>query len=392
MSQTVLLSVTEVSGDRHAARLVKALRKLDPTLEFVGVGGQYLASEGVDLLDYSTDKGTFGFVEVLRHVPGYLTMLGKIKHAFKRLKPALFIAVDAQGFNMTVCAAAKKLGVPVAYYIAPQEWHWGTEKGGYKVTEVTDLILSIFQPEYEFYKRLGGNATLIGHPLLDLVQVDIDAVEMKTRLGLRPDATVLTVFPGSRYQELDRLYPDLLEAALKTQTQISGSEIVVSVADPIFKERIESMTTTLAQDKPVHIYSGNSYDLMNAASFSFTASGTATLEHTLLGVPAVVAAKLHPLSYWIARLTFGKKWDESIKYVSLPNILSDRMLMPEFIQNEVSSEQLSQVALSYLKDPQKMAEYKADLASVKPLLGEPGGVARAAKAIVSFIKGQKNND
>ena len=388
MSKSIFVCSAEVSGDRHASRLVSALKKKDSSLNFFGVGGHFLQKEGVEILSNSSGKGVFGFIEVLRYVPAYLRLLRIIKKSLIERKPELAILIDAQGFNMKIAKEAKKLGIPVAYYIAPQEWHWGTEKGGRTVVEATDLILSIFKPEYEFYKKLGGNVFQIGHPLLDLVKVEKTSQQLKKEMKISDDKKILSIFPGSRYQEFNRLIPIFSKSALSIKKEIPDIEIVMSSAAPQFDDFIRKKLKKFKCTEDIKLFNGNSYDLMGASHFAISASGTATLEQAMLGLPTIVAGKLNSVSYWIARATIGKKWDEKIKYISLPNILLDRLVVTEYIQFKATEKAITESALYYLKDKHRLEKYKSEIQTVKELLGNPGGVEQAANHVLAFMKGE----
>lgn len=378
----IMISAGEVSGDVHGAKLVSELKKIDPTLQFFGMGSERMAKEGVHLFADLTTVSTIGMVEPIQHIPKiYLTYL-KMKRLMKTEKPDLLIVIDYQGYHMMLIKAAKKMGIPVVYYIAPQEWQWGTEAGGRQVVRYTDKILSIYPEEADFYNRLGGNAVYIGHPILDLAVPTLSRTDFLTQYGI-PDKRILSIFPGSRPQELALTYPILLKSAQIIQNKIPDLQIVISIAAPQFKSQIISQANASGLSNII-FYEGLSYNLIAQTTLSLVSAGTITLEHACLGTPSIANYRFGKFSYWIAKKLFAKKI-QRIKYMALPSLIMDRLIQPEFLQEACTPENIALAGITLLTNPAQYQALKNDLLSVKTKLGFSGIVAKAATEIHNFI-------
>jgi lipid-A-disaccharide synthase len=282
---------------------------------------------------------------------------------------------------------AKGLGIPVIYYIAPQEWHWGSEKGGRKVVEATDKIIAIFEREAAFYEGLGARAAFVGNPILDAVTVSLSRAEFYRKLGLRDDQKILAVFSGSRKQELKNLFPHLLGAAATCKAALGDSvQVVVSVSSPNYEAHVRKLVGEMAPESI--IYSGSSHDLIAHSFLSLSKSGTVSLEHAVLGTPCLVAYRFSPVSYWLIQKMFAKKF-ETIRYISLPNILLHKAVMPEFIQYDANAESMSRKAIELFRNGAEYQKIKDGLREVREILGQGGAVKRAAKEVVDFLGEEK---
>lgn len=375
----VLITAGEVSGDRHAAALVRELKLLWPDSTFFGLGSTAMANEGVQLIDDITTSSTIGFVEPIKYVPKLFSAYRKVKKALREEKPDLYITIDFQGFHMLTLKAAKKYGIRTAYYIAPQEWQWGTEAGGRKVIAVCDKILAIFKEEEAFYEKLGGNVTFVGNPVADLSATLATDEAFYTRTGLNPEKPILAVFPGSRTQEIQRIFPVLWQSAATLKEKLPDYQIAISAASAHTKRLMTEKLT--GATVPYTLYEGRSAELIARAHLSLTTSGTVTLEHAVLGTPCVVGYAVGPISFIVARAILKKKFDEKIHYFSLPNIYMQREVVPEFMQYGMTVENIYGAAYALLTDSARYNQVKAGLADVRRLLGDPGTAKRAAIAL-----------
>lgn len=379
----IFISAGEVSGDRQGAALVRALKKIDPTFIFVGMGSEAMAQEGVRLVADLSPYSTIGIIEPIAYAPVILRTYFKLKKVLIEEKPDLFIAIDYQGFHMMLLKYVKTLGIKTAYYIAPQEWQWGTEEGGRGVIKLVDKILAIFPQESQFYKKLGGHAPYVGHPILDIASQTLSKETFCQQHGLDPDQPIVAIFPGSRPQELTHTAPVMLAAARLIQGQLPHVQLVLSIASGVYKARLMSMMQAAGLEG-VKIVEGSSYNLIAHSTLSLCTSGTVTLEHAVLGTPCVVGYRFSPLSYWVLKTLFKKKVAR-IKFMSLPNLLLDREVMPEFLQDLCTAENLSEKAIGLLQDSQAYIAIKIQVQQVKELMGEPGVVERAAQEIASLL-------
>jgi len=383
----ILISAGELSGDMHAARLVKAVQAMDPTIQFWGIGGPLLAEAGVEIVADLTDCSTVGLVEPIRYLFRYIEAFrAVIKGANGRL-PDLFIPVDFQGFNNVLLGSLRQMGVPGIYYIGPQEWQWGTDSGGRSVVSRTVKILAIFKEEYDFFKRIGGRPVFIGHPLVDIVKSTVSRDEFCGRYNLDPSQRIVTVFPGSRKQEMKHTMPVLIETAVELQRDIEGLQFVVSVVDDRYESQIRKAMVKYGLEAIV--VRGRSYDLIRHSALSLVTSGTITLEHALLGTPHICAYRFSDISYLVAKLIFGRRF-RKMPYFSLPNMLLHRRVIPEFLQDYANVYAMKKAAKAILEDSDRDLQIRGELAKVAPLLGAPGVVERAAREIVSYLRKAKS--
>ncbi len=383
-AKKIFISTGEISGDLHASKLVQALKKLNPNLIFYGIGHEKLKAEGVNLIDDLTTASTIGILEPILHLPKIISSLNKAKKFIKEEKPDLVITVDYQGFHLLLLKAIRELNIPAVYYIAPQEWQWGTKKGGQKVVDVTDLILAIYPEEAKFYQELGAKTTYIGHPLLDIVKEDITKEEFYHQLNIPKNKKIISIFPGSRAQELKLTFPILLSAAKELKHKYSDLAVIVSIASPKFAEQIKNTTKKVLSD--AYFYQGNSYNLINSTYFSLSTSGTITLEHALLGTPAIVGYKFGKFSALIIRLFFEKALKEKVKFLALPSIILKEKVLPEFLQEEFTIKNVLASAELLLNDQNEYNLIKANLLKVRQYLGKEGVIDRAGTAIIDLLK------
>ncbi len=336
----IVISACELSADKHAANLAIAIKAHDPSIEIIGIGSIFSRKAGVDVRYDFSQYSTVGLVEPIRYFPQIIRAYYQLTHLLKTEKPDLFIPIDNQGFHLKVCQVAKQLKIPVYYFIAPQEWHWGTAKGGRKVCAVVDKILAIFPEEERFYRQCGTEAIFVGHPSTDTVRPYMKNKE-KTK-------TVLGVFPGSRRQEIERLLPVFIKAA-KTFAKSHQLTPVISIATPKYESLIKKILEKHHLDCETRV--GDALGLIQDSRLSLIASGTIGLEHALLGVPYVVAYKFSPITYWLAQMFFKKTLDK-ITYMSIPNIICNEMIFPELLQEAVTEVSLNKS----LEDTYHMSE------------------------------------
>jgi len=369
----IMLSVGEASGDLHGASLAKALKTLQPEISLLGMGGAGMRSAGVDIVYDIADLGVMGFVEVVRNLRKMFRLRDMLTEVMERERPDVLVVIDYPGFNMRLAAVAKRLGIPVVSYISPSVWAWG--RGRAKgVAETVTKVAAIFSFEAEVYRQAGADVTFVGHPLLDIVQPHWSKEEAVRYFGVNPEYPVVLLLPGSRRHEIDRLLPAMLESAVKISQKIPNCQFFLPVASTISREIVENMLRSYPVE--VHLTDGYTYDLMNIADLALATSGTVTLEAALLQLPSVVIYKTAFLTYLIGKALVR------IDNISLPNIVAGRRILPEFLQDAVTADNLVAAALPMLLDPEVRKKNKADLAEVRHRLGEPGAVNRVAQLVL----------
>jgi lipid-A-disaccharide synthase len=358
---TVFVSAGEPSGDQHAGALIGALRRAVPELDVEGVGGPHLAAAGARLLARIEDLTVIGFVEVLRKLPAHLALLRRIRRRLAAGDVRLVVLVDYPGFHLRVAEAARRAGVPVLYYIAPQLWAWGERRVRRMAATVTRLAV-ILPFEEEFFTARGVPTTFVGHPLMDRAPLPA-AEELRRALGLDPDRPVLGLFPGSRPQEVRHLWPAFREAAALVRRERPEVQLVAAASAGAAYPAADGVL--LVRGRPAECFA--------AATAALCKSGTSTLEAAVAGTPMVVAYRMHPVSYRLARRLVRVPW------IGMVNLVAGRQLAPELIQGDVTPAALARAVLPLLAE--SGAERRAQLeglAEVRRRLGGAGAAARAA--------------
>lgn len=356
------MSAGEPSGDAHAAALARALLAADRGLTIEGFGGPLMAEAGVKLIERMERFTVLGLIEVVRKIPAHLALLRTMEARMRRGDVRLLIVVDYPGFHLRLAAAARRLGVPVLYYIAPQLWAWHESRVRKMAASVTHLA-AILPFEETFFKERGVPATYVGHPLLDRTPPPADRAELKRRLGLDPARPVLGLFPGSRAQETARLWPVFRATAqLVRRSQPAVQCLVAAAGGSAYPDPADIVVVT---DRPAECFA--------AADVALSKSGTTTLEAALAGAPQVVAYRLNGLSYFMARRLVRIPW------VGLVNLVAGREVAPEFLQGRATPPNLAAALLPLFGDTPERARQLEGIAEVKRLLGGPGAARRAAE-------------
>jgi lipid-A-disaccharide synthase len=366
---TVFVSAGEPSGDAHAAAFVAALREAVPGVRVEGLGGAHLARAGAELMARIEDLTVMGFVEVLAKVPAHARLLRRMRERFARGDVRLVVLVDYPGFHLHVAAAARRAGIPVLYYIAPQLWAWA-ERRVKKLRERVSHLAVILPFEEAFFRGHGVSATFVGHPLLDRAAAAPGREAAARDLGLDPARPVLSVFPGSRRQEVRRLWPVFREAAERVRAARPDVQVVVA----------GTAAGRYPGAGPLRVVADRASACLAASDAALCKSGTTTLEAAIAGVPMVIAYRVHPLSYAVARALTTLHW------IGLVNLVADRAVAPEFIQGRARPEALADALLPLLASGSPERELQIEgLREVRRRLGEPGASARAAGIARSLL-------
>lgn len=375
-TRKILLTAAEISGDFHAANLVRAIKRIDADIEFVGTGGEKMRQAGVDVRATTVHMGTVGIWEGLRFYPSFLRIEKQIKRMLWEEPPNLLVLINSRDFNLRIARLAKKRGFRIIYYIAPPAWAWPDWATKRTVRDITEVI-AIFPFEVELYRKAGANVTFVGHPLVGMARPTLSKGEAYQEFGLTPEHPIVGLLPGSRAYEIDSLLPVMLRTADEIKRSLKGIQFLLPVADSVFEKRIARIVKESGID--IKVINNNIYDVMNVSDLVITASGTATLEAACLRTPMIVVYKTS-LTTWILGNILIK-----LPYVSLPNILAGRRIVPELLQFRVTPNRLANLALSLLEDSQELEEMKAELDKVTRKLGEPGAIERAARIIVKSL-------
>jgi lipid-A-disaccharide synthase len=374
----IFLVAGESSGDIHGANLVRALRDLEPAIQYEGLGGSNMAAAGVRLHCDLANRAIMGFVEVVRSLPFIRRLFRETVERLRSDPPDCLVLIDYPGFNMRLAAEARKLGVRVIYYISPQVWAW--KKGRLqKLAATVDKMLVILPFEADLYREAGLACTYVGHPLLD--HIPNVPIEGRFRTG-----TTVGLLPGSRSQEIERLLPVMLKTAQGLLEHRPDLRFAIPCVD---EEREAQIRAIIARsgtlgDLPIEIVVGKAYEVLAGARFCLVASGTATVEACLFGVPMIILYRVAPITYWMARVLVD------VPHIGMVNILAERRIVPEFIQEEAAPGRIVPVALDLLEETSARAQMLEDLGAVRKLLGGGGASRKAAAEILALIRGEES--
>jgi lipid-A-disaccharide synthase len=372
----VMIVAGEASGDMHGARLVEAMFKHNPELVFSGIGGQELAAAGVHMLYDASKLAVVGLTEVISHLGDILAARKALIEQMKRVNPSLLILIDYPDFNLLLAAKAKKLGIPVFYYISPQVWAWRSSRVR-KIGQLTKRVAVILPFEKDFYANRGVTVDFVGHPLVDTVKAaqPRDDFLKNHGLSIKPNMQIIGLLPGSRSKEIRSLLPDFLEAAyLLSKDNPDQYLFLLPQASTISDRLLAENGLAEYQDKlNVRPISDDRYSLMAACDAVVAASGTVTLELALLGTPLVTTYRVSPKTYLIGRMLV-----RHIQYFSLVNLVAGRKIIPELLQDEVSPESIADELKKMLTEHQYRSDLIQGLKEVTVKLGAPGCSQRAA--------------
>ena len=372
-----MFSAGETSGDIHGASLAREIKKISPSTELFGFGGDEMSKAGVRLVRNYKDYNVMGVAEVVKNLRRILNLLDDLTETVREEKPDLLVIIDYPDFNWRLAKRAKKLGTKIFSYIPPSAWAW--RKGRAKdCAKIADEFAAIFPFELPVYEKAGAKIFFPGNPLVDTVKPEMSPEDAKEFFGVKDSEHVILLMPGSRKQEINLLLSPMLSAAKilsKTQT---NSKFFLPLAAGVDVAKIKSAISESGVE--IETVSENRYDLMSIADAAMATSGTVVLEAALLNLPCVVLYKMAKLNYCIARL-FVK-----IDYFCLPNILLNKNVLPELLQDEVKPEIIAdEVSKLYRGNPQRN-EVVENLKEACAKLGEPGAAFRIAQKILSAAK------
>ncbi len=359
----------EASGDLHGSNLMKALKIKDPAAEFRFWGGDLMAMQGGTLVKHYRDLAFMGFLEVAMNLRTILNNIKFCKEDIRNNRPDVLILVDYPGFNLRIAKFAKELGIKVVYYISPQLWAW--KEGRVEIIKkYVDEMMVILPFEEDFYKKHGVHSHFVGHPLLDAISTleNVDIEKFKKEHGLN-EKEIIALLPGSRKQEVEKM----LAMMLSVRPYFKEYQFVIAGAPSLPKEFYQNYV-----DDNVHFVSNKTYDLLRCSKAALVTSGTATLETALLNVPEVVCYRGSKISYAIA-----KRLVKNIKYISLVNLIMDREVVKELIQNDLNTNNLVE-ELKKILNTDKRFEVFRDYELLKEKLGGKGASENAAEVIVKI--------
>ncbi|MEF3280560.1 MAG: lipid-A-disaccharide synthase [Elusimicrobiota bacterium] len=369
----ILVVAGDVSGDLHAANLVAELKKEEPSLVVHSIGGVRLKEVSDKFLYDLVSKGSFGFVSSFKSIGLWIKLISLVRRFLEEKKPAFVIVVDFYGFNRQVLGLAKNRDIPVYYYIPPQVWA-SRPKRAQTISKIAKEIFAIFPFEVDIYKKLGGNVSFFGHPLLDIV-CDVDIEKKMSLMGGSEYPYKIGILPGSRDIEIKNhleVFVDVFKGIKKVFNKAEGYIFAI-------EEFGDDYYYNLLVDEylDIKVVRDDNYKIRANMDFCLTCSGTATLENALCGIPMMVGYKTSFINYEIAKMIIN------IPYISLVNIIYNRPVVKEFIQRDFKVEKILKYVLEILNDQKKYSVMVKELYDIRKNLGEKGVNAKIAHKIIS---------
>jgi lipid-A-disaccharide synthase len=374
----VLLVAGEASGDLHGADFLRSLRERLPAVEVFGLGGEHCRAAGMHTLADAGEVATVGLLEGAARLRTVIRIYRELRRRLREDPPDLCVLIDFAEFNLRLARAAKRAGVPVLYYIAPQVWAW--RRGRVRtIARRVDRLAVVFPFEPDLYASHLPGVEFVGHPLLDRVAVTVGREATLRAHGLDPAKRTVLLLPGSRAKEIDYILPRLLAAA--DELARSGDyQFPLVLAHTLSRGEVEQRVRAANVAVRVPIIDGDMHNLIAAADIALVASGTATLECALLECPMVIVYRLSPVTYAVAKILV-----RGVQHVGMPNIVAGHEVVPELLQGQVTGPRIAAAARAILDDPSRHAAIIAELREVRRRLGRGGAADRAATIAVEMM-------
>lgn len=379
--RNLMIIAGEVSGDMHGAALIHELKKLGGVLEVCGIGGNLMKNEGAFLLYHLNRMAFLGFVEVVKHIPFVKQVQSELIDLVLGRNIDTVILIDYPGFNLNIAKKLKNLNVKIIYYISPQIWAWGKNRIN-KIKRLVDKMIVVFPFEKEIYQNAGMDVEYVGHPLMEIISdyKFLEKEELYHNYQLDSSKDILLVMPGSRKQEVEKIFPESIKAAEKIADEFN-MQVIVSASQNIGERFLSNLT----RKKNYKVIKDHTYDLMKYSKFGIIKSGTSTLEAALFQLPMVIVYKTSGLTYFI-----GKKLIK-VTNIGMANIILNEQVVPELIQHDVSHKMIYAKSKEILSNQEKYNSIKQSFVSIKETLGESGASKKAAKIIFDIMNDTEKN-
>ena len=351
---------------------MKAMLSQNSNVKFNGIGGRKMIDEGLNSIENMEKMAVMGFVEVIRHLSFFHDLAKRVLDEIENCKPSQIILIDFPGFNLRLAKKIKgHFNIPITYYISPQIWAW-KENRIEIIRKYVDRMLVIFPFEENWYKKRGIQAKFVGHPIFD-EWGPTPKEELCRQLNLKPEKPIITLYPGSRNQEINRHFPILIQVAKKLRQDNSDIQFVFGSTQNINikKRKIPSW---------IQIENNHPQKALECAGLALVASGTSTLEAAVFGTPMIIIYKMAPFSWLVSRVLVN------VPFAGMVNIIAGSMIMPELLQNKATSGQIYKMVSEIINNPEKKSQMKLELLKVRNLLKGGRASKRAAKYILEMDK------
>jgi len=379
---SILIVAGENSGEKYGAELVHQFKKLRPSLNFFGIGGKHMATEGVHLLFPVEELAVVGVFEVISHLPRIKKIFNRIKKEIKRQKPSASVLIDSPDFNLRLAKKLKKLQIPILYYISPTVWAW--RKGRLKTIKKTvEKMMLIFPFEEKIYEEYEIPAVYVGHPLKERVKASLPKEEFSKKYELDPKKKLIALLPGSRKSESKYHMPVLAQALERIRSEWDV-QFVLLLAESLERNFLQNLVPRWL--KGIKILSEDHYEAIASSDLILSACGTANLEAALLETPLISFYRISPLTYF-----FGHRL-ATIKNFSIVNILAGKRIIPELIQRDFTAENIYEETKKILDSESLRSEMIAHFRRIKILLGEKNASQNAARELERLINLHKTEN
>ncbi len=339
---TIAIVAGEVSGDILGAGLIRALKVRYPQAGFIGIAGKQMLAEGCETLVDMEEIAVMGLAEVVKHLPRLLKIRKQVVQTMLAEKPDIFIGIDAPDFNLYVEEKLKAQGIKTVHYVSPSVWAW-RQKRIYKIARATNMVLAFLPFEKAFYDRFNVPCRFVGHTMADAIPLKPNRAEACNALHIDANQRYMAILVGSRGAEVEFLAEPFLKTALLLKEKYPDLQFLVPLINEKRRRQFEQIKADIAPELELILLDGQARQAMIAAEATLLASGTAALECMLCKSPMVVGYRMKPLTYWLAKRLV------KTKYISLPNLLADEMLVPEMIQEDCTAEKLAEKLIPYLE-------------------------------------------
>lgn len=375
-TKRVMIVTGEASGDIHGSHVVRELKIISSNIEFYGIGGKYMQEAGVFLHTNISELSVAGLVEVLKHYPRLRKILTNTRALLSQKRPDLLIVIDSPDFNLPLARTAHKLGIKVMYYISPQIWAW--RKGRIKqIKKYIDMMAVVFPFEEKFYRDAEVPVEYVGHPLIKEAKASVNKEQFFINNNLDQSKKLVGLFPGSRVSEIEYNYPAMLKAAYHITTERDDIQFITPIASNLPDGFIEHY---IAENEiNIHTSTADIYNLINACDAIAAASGTVTLQITLMNVPLLIIYKISPTSYRILKRIVN------FSFAGIANVIANKEISREFIQEDANTENITTEIIALLDNENYISEMKNNMSKIKEMLGEKDGSATTARLAAKLL-------